>query len=58
MPTSPSLAVVGMSYHIDEDGNMSEETKSNPYGPQAGLEELLKDLKWYSDALSGARIKT
>ncbi len=56
VPTGPSLAVVGMSEMIDEDGNLSEAAKANPYGPQAGLDALLGDLKWYSDALSAARV--
>ncbi len=55
VPTGPSLAVVHMSEIIDEDGVMSAEAQANPYGPQAGLNDLLKDLKWYSDALSAAR---
>ncbi|HMH31089.1 MAG TPA: NAD(P)H-dependent oxidoreductase [Methylomirabilota bacterium] len=57
VPTGPSLAVVHMSEIIDEDGNMSEAAKANPYGPQADVEALLADLKWYSDALSEARAK-
>jgi NAD(P)H-dependent FMN reductase len=55
VPTGPSLAISGMSEIIDEAGNMSDAAKSNPYGPQPGLEELLADLKWYSDALVTAR---
>jgi NAD(P)H-dependent FMN reductase len=55
LPTASPLAIVGMSEKIDENGNLSEEAKANPYGPQGALEEQLKDLKWYSDALSAAR---
>ena len=55
VPTGPSLAVVHMSEIIDEDGVMEAEAAANPYGPQAGLNDLLKDLQWYSDALSTAR---
>ncbi len=55
IPVGPALAIVHMHTMIDENGVMNEETKANPYGPQPGLEELLKDLKWYSDALSTAR---
>lgn len=55
VPTSPALAVVGMSEMIDDDGVMSAEAQANPYGPQAGLDDLLKDLQWYSDALDAAR---
>jgi NAD(P)H-dependent FMN reductase len=57
MSTVPGVAMTGMSERIDEDGNLSEEEKANPYGPQAALETLLKDLRWYSDALSAARAK-
>jgi NAD(P)H-dependent FMN reductase len=40
---------------IDEQGNLNEELKSNPYGPQAALKNMLADTKWYSDALATAR---
>lgn len=55
IPVAPSMAIVGMSDIIDVDGVMSAEALANPYGPQGGLDELLQDLKWYSDALSAAR---
>jgi NAD(P)H-dependent FMN reductase len=55
MPTLSSTAMSGMSEAIDEDGNLSEAAKANPYGPQNGLDTLLADLKWYSDALATAR---
>jgi len=42
---------------IDEQGNLSEELKSNPYGPQSALKNMLADTKWYSDALASARLK-
>ncbi|HUD06293.1 MAG TPA: NAD(P)H-dependent oxidoreductase [Candidatus Saccharimonadales bacterium] len=42
---------------IDEKGNLNEELKSNPMGPQAAVTKLLEDLKWYSDALATARAK-
>jgi NAD(P)H-dependent FMN reductase len=42
---------------IDEQGNLSEELKSNPYGPQTALKNMLVDTKWYSDALASARLK-
>jgi len=34
---------------------LSEEEKASPYGPQAALDTLLGELKWYSDALAAAR---
>lgn len=55
MPTVPGVAMTGMSEKIDEDGNLAEAEKANPYGPQTALESLLKELQWYSDALSAAR---
>jgi NAD(P)H-dependent FMN reductase len=42
---------------IDDQGNLSEELKANPYGPQMALKNMLADTKWYSDALSSARSK-
>jgi len=55
VPTAPSLAITGMTDMIDEKGDLSEAVKANPYGPQGGLDTLLVDLKWYSDALMAAR---
>jgi NAD(P)H-dependent FMN reductase len=43
---------------IDDAGNLSEELKSQPYGPQTALKTTLDDLKWYSDALAAARTKS
>ncbi|HUC88376.1 MAG TPA: NAD(P)H-dependent oxidoreductase [Candidatus Binatia bacterium] len=40
---------------IDEAGNLNEEAKANPYGPQTTLKKMLEDTKWYSDALASAR---
>jgi len=57
MSTVPGVAMTHMSEKIDEDGNLSEEEKASPYGPQSALEMLLKDLQWYGDALSVARSK-
>lgn len=50
-----SVAVVGASSLIDDDGNLDAEAKANPYGPQAALDSLLTELKWYSQALKNAR---
>jgi len=55
MSTVPGVAIFGMSEKIDEEGNLDEAEKANPYGPQAALETLLNELKWYSDALTTAR---
>lgn len=55
MPSIPGVAMTGMSEKIDEEGNLTEAEKANPYGPQSALEGLLAELKWYSDALAAAR---
>lgn len=51
-----AVAFSGVSDGIDEAGNISEALKANPYGPQAALNGLLAELKWYSDALSAGRV--
>ena len=58
LPISEFVAFAGMSEAIDEDGNLAESYKANPYGPQATLDALLKELQWTSDALSAARART
>lgn len=58
IPIPSPLAMVAMSDKIDEDGNLSEEAKANPYGPQSALETTLADLKWHSDALAAARAQS
>lgn len=40
---------------ISDDGELNEDIKANPYGPQSTLKNALADLKWYSDALASAR---
>lgn len=48
-------AVHGVSELIDEEGNLDATAAANPYGPQTQLNNLLAELKWYSDALASAR---
>jgi len=55
VPIPNAVAFHGVSEGIDDDGNISEALKANPYGPQAALDGLLEELKWYSDALAQAR---
>lgn len=55
-PIPNFVAFHGISEGIDEAGNLSEELKANPYGPQSALNNLLAELEWYSDALSAARV--
>ncbi len=50
-----AVAFIGLNDAVDEDGNLSPDVKSNPYGPQAALDAALDELQWYSDALSKAR---
>lgn len=50
-----AVAFVGVSEAVDDEGNINEEIKANPYGPQGQLDATLTELKWYSDALSAAR---
>jgi len=40
---------------MDEAGNLNEELKAKPYGPQTVLKNMLEATKWYSDALAAAR---
>jgi NAD(P)H-dependent FMN reductase len=55
LPTYTPLTMVKMSDRIDEEGNLNEEEKVLPHGPQNALKDMLAELKWYSDALSAAR---
>ncbi len=56
VPIPKFSAVHGVSKLIDEAGNLSEAAQANPYGPQTQLQAMLDELKWYSDALSAARL--
>lgn len=41
---------------LDDSGELTdEEARSNPYGVQGALKTTLRQVKWYSDALSAAR---
>lgn len=52
----PAIMVVGqVNAMFNEAGEPAEEVKANPYGPVAQLDNALKELKWYSDALAAAR---
>ena len=54
----PSVQFIRVSEAIDDEGNLKEDIKAIPNGPQAALQATLEDLKWYSDALSEARSKS
>jgi NAD(P)H-dependent FMN reductase len=51
------VAIAGMSERINENGELNEEDKKNPYGPQVTLQSMLEELTWYADALASARAK-
>lgn len=55
IPTYTPLIMAGMSELIDDDGNLTEAGLANPRGLQQTLENMLEELKWYSDALEAAR---
>jgi NAD(P)H-dependent FMN reductase len=55
IPTAVSLS--GASDAIDEDGNLNEELRAKPYGPQTALDSTLAELQWYGTALAEARSK-
>lgn len=55
IPKTATLTNVGMTNAIDDNGQLSAELLSNPYGPKTHIDNLLKELVWYSDALSAAR---
>lgn len=40
---------------INDDGELSEEKKANPYGPQSQLTTQVESLIWYAEALKAAR---
>lgn len=37
---------------VSEEGELSEEVRANPYGPENSLKALLEDLAWYAKQLS------
>lgn len=51
------VALPAMSDKIDVEGNLSAEQAALAYGPQTALQNMLEELKWYSDALTAARRK-
>ncbi|MBI2589225.1 NAD(P)H-dependent oxidoreductase [Candidatus Saccharibacteria bacterium] len=55
--TPRQVALSAAAEKLNEEGELSEEVKAQPYGPAAALHSLLEELRWYSDALSAARAK-
>lgn len=58
VPIPNFVAFAHMSEAIDDNGQLAEELKANPYGPQATLEALLDELVWYGEVLKNARQET
>jgi NAD(P)H-dependent FMN reductase len=53
--TIPTAVYLQASNAIDEEGNLSEEVKANPYGPHAVLTKAMNELHWYSTTLAAGR---
>jgi NAD(P)H-dependent FMN reductase len=43
---------------FDENGTLTEEVATQPYGPKSASDAMLAELKWYSDALIAAKSKS
>ena len=56
VPIQNAVAFHRISEGIDENGKLGHAQLANPYGPQFALDNLLVELKWYSDALATARV--
>lgn len=54
-PAVAFVGILGMNPVIDENGDIQQDVKDQPYGPQTALATMLDELKWYSDALATAR---
>lgn len=46
-----------ISEMIDQNGVLNEELRKNPYGPQAQLASIAKEIVWFSDALAETKAK-
>jgi NAD(P)H-dependent FMN reductase len=56
----PAVAFVGMlamNPTIEENGDIQQDVKDQPYGPQTALVNALNELVWYAEALKTARSK-
>ena len=49
------VGMVAMGGLIDDDGNLDETVKANPYGPHGALVKMWQDLVWHANALKAAR---
>lgn len=55
VPIPEFVAFHGVSEGIDDEGNLDETIKANPYGPQGALTGMVDSLVWYAKALKDAR---
>ncbi len=54
--TPKAVFLVGRAAElIDDEGNLNEDLRANPYGPQAALKAAVADLAWYGEALLANR---
>lgn len=51
----PNFVAVLSGDVANENGELPETAKANPYGPQTALDSTLAELQWTSDALAAAR---
>ena len=54
-PAVAFVGILGMNPVIEENGDLQQDVKDQPYGPQTALATVVTELKWYSDALATAR---
>ncbi len=54
-PAVAFVGILGMNPVIEENGDLQQDVRDQPYGPQTALASTLTELKWYSDALATAR---
>lgn len=55
VPVPEFVAFAHMSEAIDDDGNLAEEVRANPYGPQGALEGVIDSLLWIAEAFAQKR---
>ncbi|HRK40619.1 MAG TPA: NADPH-dependent FMN reductase [Candidatus Saccharibacteria bacterium] len=55
LPVPEFVALAHMSDVIDEQGNLAEDVKANPYGPQGALDGMIDSLLWIADAFVDKR---
>jgi NAD(P)H-dependent FMN reductase len=56
LPIPESVTFMKLRDSISEDGVLDDEIKNQQYGPLTALQNLLKELNWYANALTSARL--